>query len=318
MRRPRKDESNMEALLEIKHLSKSFGRRKVVDDISFDVFGGEVFGFLGPNGAGKTTTIKLIMGFLFADAGDIVVNHVSLGHHYEKAMSYLGGIVENPEMYKDFSGKTNLEMYARLHGVERSRVDEVVEMVGMTSRINEKVKKYSLGMKQRVGLAQALVHKPRVLILDEPTNGLDPVGIRELRDILKHLAHTEGIAVMVSSHMLSEMELMCDRVGIISGGKLLGVKPIKELLGSAVSGKPVYRFSTKQAEMAKNIICESHADVFSATGENFIELFLHEEEVAEFNTLLAANGIGIYGIAQKETSLEDAFINVTGGGLDIA
>lgn len=116
-----------------------------------------------------------------------------------------------------------------------ARVNEVVEMVGMSSRINEKVKKYSLGMKQRVGLAQALVHKPRVLILDEPTNGLDPVGIRELRDILKHLAHTEGIAVMVSSHMLSEMELMCDRVGIISGGRLLGVKPIKELLGGAAS-----------------------------------------------------------------------------------
>ena len=308
----------MEALLEIKHLSKSFGRRRVVDDISFDVFGGEVFGFLGPNGAGKTTTIKLVMGFLFADEGDIIINHVSLRHDYEKAMSYLGGIVENPEMYKDFSGRTNLEMYARLHGVDRRRVDEVVEMVGMSSRINEKVKKYSLGMKQRVGLAQALVHKPRVLILDEPTNGLDPVGIRELRDILKHLAHTEGIAVMVSSHMLSEMELMCDRVGIISGGRLLGVKPIKELLGGAASGKPVYRFATKQAEQAKAIILETHADILSDTGENFIELFLNEEEVPEINTLLAAQGIGIYGIAQKETSLEDAFINVTGGGLDIA
>lgn len=305
----------MDALLEIKNLNKYFGSRQVIKNISFEVYGGEVFGFLGPNGAGKTTTIKMVMGFLFADSGEIIVNHISLKDNYEKAMSYLGGIVENPEMYKNLSGRTNLEMYARLHGVGKERINEVIEMVGMTSRINEKVKKYSLGMKQRIGLAQALIHKPRVLILDEPTNGLDPMGIKELRDILKHLAHDEGIAVIVSSHMLSEMELMCDRVGIISNGSLIGVKPIGELLESA--GKPAYRFVTKQSEDARTALDAEYHDIIKDVTPDYIELDITEEDVPKFNALLSSNGIAIFGIEKKELSLEDAFINITGGGLNI-
>lgn len=307
----------MEKLLEIKNLSKSFGRRKVIDNVSFDVFGGEVFGFLGPNGAGKTTTIKIVMGFLFPDSGEIIINHISLRKNYEKAMSFLGGIVENPEMYKFLSGRKNLEMYARIHGsVSKERIDEVLELVGMLGRSEEKIKKYSLGMKQRIGLAQAIVHRPKVLILDEPTNGLDPAGIKELRDILKKLAHDEGIAVIVSSHMLSEMELMCDRVGVISNGKLIGVKPIGELLHT--KGKAPYRFTMDDTTKALSLLQNDYNEKINTVQDGYIELNIDDSEVPTVTALLATNGVAIFGINKQENSLEEAFLDITGGGIDIA
>ncbi len=307
----------MQTALKIDNLSKWFGKRKIIDNISFEVYTGEVFGFLGPNGAGKTTTIKMIMGFLGVDEGEIYINGVDVQKDYEKAMANIGGIVENPEMYKEFSGLTNLKMYARLHdGVTDERIKEAVAIVGMQQRIKEKVKKYSLGMKQRVGLAQAILHKPKLLILDEPTNGLDPAGIRELRDILKKFAHEENVAVFVSSHMLSEMELMCDRVGIINNGKLIGVKPIGELLATA-GGKTSYRFATKQAEKAKEILSAEHSEIIMGVTDSYIELEIDEEKVPEITTILATNGVGIFGVNKVEVSLEDAFINITGGGNEI-
>ncbi len=305
----------MEALLEIKNLSKSFGRRKVIDDISLEVYGGEVFGFLGPNGAGKTTTIKMVMGFLFKDSGEIIINHVDQAKQYELAMSYLGGIVENPEMYRELSGRKNLEMYARLHRVPKARVDEVLALVGMTARAKEKVKKYSLGMKQRIGLAQALIHKPKVLILDEPTNGLDPVGIKELRDILKKVAHEEGCAVIVSSHMLSEMQLMCDRVGIISEGRIVGVKPIGEL--TAAAGKTQYQLKVSDAERAVSLIDETMHPALLEDGTVKIETDEEEVVAAVVRTLVGA-GIDCFNVSKCENSLEDAYLEITGGGMDIA
>jgi ABC-2 type transport system ATP-binding protein len=307
----------LETALKITNLSKWFGKRKVIDNLTFEVYSGEVFGFLGPNGAGKTTTIKMIMGFLSVDEGSVYINGIDFKKDYEGAMANLGGIVENPEMYKDLSGLVNLKMYARLHkGVTKERIDEVVKIVGMQNRIKEKVKKYSLGMKQRVGLAQAILHRPKVLILDEPTNGLDPMGIKELRDILKNLAHKENVAVFVSSHLLSEMELMCDRVGIINNGKLLGVKPINELLASA-NGKTVFRFVTKQAQKANEILEGEYKDIIKAVTPNFIDLEIEEDTVPKINTLLATNEIAIFGVNKIEASLEDAFINITGGGNEI-
>lgn len=307
-----------EIVLKINNLSKSFGKKKIIDNISFEVLAGEIFGFLGPNGAGKTTTIKMIMGFLSLDEGQIIINGVDLKKDYELAMSNLGGIVENPEMYKDLTGQTNLEMYGRLHeGVTKERIKEVVELVGMQNRIYDKVKKYSLGMKQRVGLAQSLLHRPRVLILDEPTNGLDPSGIKDLRDILKKLAHEDGVAVFVSSHLLSEMQLMCDRVGIINNGKLLGVKPIHQLMEDA-SGGTFYRFMTKQSDMAANILDKDYSSMIRNKTEDFIELEISDETVPEVTKLLAMNGIAIFGVNKIETSLEDAFISITGGGNSIA
>ncbi len=307
----------MEAILRINDLDKWFGRRKVIDQISFDVMSGEVFGFLGPNGAGKTTTLKMVMGFLSPDSGSIEVNGFNLKKNYEKAMSHLGGIVENPELYQDLSGRTNLEMYARLHeGVGKERIREVAAMVGMESRLSEKVKKYSLGMKQRIGLAQALLHRPRLLILDEPTNGLDPAGIRELRDILKRLAHEEQVAVVVSSHLLSEMQLMCDRVAIIHLGRILGVKPIQELM-NASSHQSVFRFTLNQVSEAETILQPVYGEGIRGKTDTSLDLEVETEKIPAAIRLLAMKGIDLYGVNRQESSLEDAFLKLTGGGLDI-
>ncbi|MCI8589634.1 MAG: ABC transporter ATP-binding protein [Clostridiales bacterium] len=302
----------MEELLTINHLIKTFGKRRVVDDVSFIVQSGEVFGFLGPNGAGKTTTIKMVMGFLFPDSGDISICGYSLKQKYEKAMAHIGGIVENPEMFKEFSGRKNIEMYARIHGnIKKERIDEVIELVGMSNRANEKIKKYSLGMKQRICLAQSLVHGPKVLILDEPTNGLDPAGIKELREILKKLAHEKGIAVLVSSHQLSEMQLMCDRVGIINHGQFLGVKSVHELTTSSQGER--YRFRVGDTDKAKTLLHEYQEQIVEMT-ERLIIMQTKENEVPVITALLANHGVPIFGIEKIEQSLEDAFMNITGGG----
>ena len=209
---------------------------------------GEIFGFLGPNGAGKTTTIKMVLGLLAADSGTILVSGHDIENDFEAAMSGISGIVENPDMYGYLSGYDNLMIQARACGADPRRIDEVVTLVGMQMRIKEKFKSYSLGMKQRLGVAQALLHNPKIMILDEPTNGLDPAGIKEFRDLLRHLAHQRGLSVMVSSHILQEMQLMCDTVGIINNGELLRVGTIEEL--SRLNTGNIYRYSLRPMEDA--------------------------------------------------------------------
>ena len=314
----------METVLKISHLNKSFGNRQVLKDVSFETYAGEVFGFLGPNGAGKTTTIKIAVGHLFYDEGEIVINGTDLKKDFEKALESVGGIVENPELYSHMTGMQNLRQYARLREVGQERINEVVELVGMSNRVNEKVKKYSLGMRQRIGVALALLHKPKLLILDEPTNGLDPAGIKELRDILRKLSREEKIGVMVSSHMMSEMELMCDRVGIITNGVLIDVKPVDELIASVRKPIVIYRVKTNDAakafELADNVPPEDKVVV----GENLLELRLNTrdaEEVAGVVTgRIVRGGLTLYSaIPVEDKSLEDAFIQLTqSGGVQIA
>jgi ABC-2 type transport system ATP-binding protein len=267
------------------------------------------------------------MGFLYPDSGDITICGYNVKKNYEKAMNLVGGIVENPEMYKEMTGLQNLQMYGRLHdGVTKERIKEVAEIVGMQSRVNERLKKYSLGMKQRIGLAQAILHKPRLLILDEPTNGLDPAGIKELRDILKKLAHEENVAVLVSSHMLAEMELMCDRVAIIDKGTILDVKPIEEILHMAAR-KETYRFEldSSQFEQAKQVVSSAYEEDDIVSGSELIEngratlsVAVPSDKIPEINKLLVQNDISVYAIGRVENSLEDAFIEITGGGISIA
>lgn len=301
------------AVLEIKGLQKSFGKKKIIDDLTFTVNEGEVFGFLGPNGAGKTTTIKVIMGFLSMDAGSIAIAGQDIKKNYEKAMACVGGIVENPEVYKELSGMTNLEMYARLHpGVTKERIMEMVNLVGMQNRIHDKVKKYSLGMKQRLGVAQALLHKPRLLILDEPTNGLDPKGIKELRDILINLAHKDNVGVFVSSHLLSEMELMCDRVGIIVNGRFLGVRTIEEL-HKAASGQDVYVLRVSNVEKALSLLTEKGWQAQVGSTAQTLSVYIAEAEIPSLLRHLLGAGIDVYAAAKAERSLEEAFMELTGG-----
>lgn len=219
----------METPLQLKNVSKTIRGKKIIDGLSFDVRAGEVFGFLGPNGAGKTTTIRMIVGHMGISSGDIIVCGVNVKENFEKAARHIGAIVENPELYKFLTGYQNLQQYARMSkGVTKSKIDEVIELVGLKSRIHDKVKTYSLGMRQRLGLAQSLLHDPKPLILDEPTNGLDPAGIREIRDYLRRLTKEKGLAVIVSSHLLSEMEIMCDRIAIIQNGTLRDIQHVHE------------------------------------------------------------------------------------------
>lgn len=307
--------------LKISGLNKTLGKRQILHDIAFEAYAGEVFGFLGPNGAGKTTTIKIAVGLLSLDEGDIEVGGYDIKKNFEKALAGIGGIVENPEMYKYLSGKENLRQYARMReGVTEERIDEVVALVGLSNRINEKVSKYSLGMRQRLGVAQAILHHPKVLILDEPTNGLDPAGIKELRDILKKLAHEEGICVLVSSHLMAEMELMCDRVGIIANGKMLGVYTIEEMISASKSGTNEFMLDVDDAKKASSLLS---GYTFTITDENRIDVALPEENaretIAKINKTLVENGIALYTVAPKENKkLEDVFIEMTqSGGVQI-
>jgi ABC-2 type transport system ATP-binding protein len=303
-----------ETILKVHQVSKVMGKRLIIDNISFETLGGEVFGFLGPNGAGKTTTIKMILGLLAIDVGEIEICGVNVKKRFEKALANVGGIVENPETYPYLSGLRNLQQYKRMRtGVTSDRINEVVKIVGLENRIKEKVKKYSLGMKQRLGLAQAILHKPKLLVLDEPTNGLDPAGIRELRDILKRLAHEEGVAVLVSSHLLSEMELMCDRVGIISNGRIIGVKSTKELMEQA-GGQRIFRFTVNDPGKAVDILSAMELTASNVTPESFDVAVSDDAVVGTINAQLVGSGLTLLGAAPVDRSLEDVFIEITGGG----
>ncbi len=307
-------------ILEIRRLSKSFGKREILHDISFDTLGGEVFGFLGPNGAGKTTTIKIVAGLLQLDAGEIRICGHDLATDFEAAMREVGGIVENPEFYGYLSGYENLRQYAAMRdGITEARIREVVHMVGLENRIRDKVSKYSLGMRQRLGVAQAMMHRPKLLILDEPTNGLDPAAIKALRDILRRLAHEEGVAVMVSSHLMAEMEMMCDRVGIIVNGRLESVHSIEELVAAGTAETTEYVLHVSDAEASIALL----AGVIEAPARVGEDGMLHvtlptngtEEQLAAVSRALVLGGISLYTVTQKENRrLEDVFIELTEKG----
>lgn len=304
-----------DSVLEIKNVSKYFGRKKVLDNISLDVKSGEIYGFLGPNGAGKTTTIKMILGLLYIDEGEIKINGYSVKKEFEKAMTYIGGIVENPDLYGYMSGLDNLKLYARIRNVDKNRIDEVVKLVNLEKRINEKVSKYSLGMKQRLGLALTLLHSPRVLILDEPTNGLDPTGIKDLRNILKNIAINDNVAVFISSHLLSEMELMCDKVAVIENGKLIKVENLKKDENEVITYIADYVLETADIEETMQILQKESIELKRQKEDNKVLLLkIDKEKVPFIIKTLVDNNVKIYQIAEKLQSLEDVFFGVTEGG----
>lgn len=302
-------------VLEVRHLSKSLSRRPILNDLSFSVYPGEIFGFLGPNGSGKTTTIKLMLGLLRIDAGEIRI----LGHNvvteHEKAFASVGGIIENPELYPYLTGYENLDLFRRMYDdVPKSRIDEVVELVGLQARIKDKVSKYSLGMRQRLGVAQALLCKPRLLVLDEPTNGLDPGGIHDLRDLLKRLCREENVAVFISSHLLSEIEQMCDRVAVIDKGTLIGIHSIEEMhrVSGATDGRLCYLFRTAEGERFAAILAENgYKGEVLADG---VTLMLLPTETGSILTLAVQNGIMLLGFEEQKRTLEDAFLELTRTG----
>jgi ABC-2 type transport system ATP-binding protein len=300
--------------LQIQHVTKKIGRKTIIDDITFAVSKGEVFGLLGPNGAGKTTLIRMIVGLMSLTAGDILIQGASIQRHFKRAIGKIGAIVENPELYKFLSGYENLAHFARMVSeVNDERIKEVISLVRLEGRIHDPVKTYSLGMRQRLGVAQAILHKPSVLILDEPTNGLDPAGIRELRDYLRLLAQQEGTAVIVSSHLLSEMELMCDRFAILQHGKMMDVKWMNEINKESAEAPARVRFMVDNQKMAQHILGKFEGVDFQLLQEGF-EVQLKREQIADLNEQLVLAGVRVYFIRPIEQTLEDKFLEMTGGG----
>lgn len=300
-------------LLKIDSVSKVIKKKKILDDVSLTVNGGEIVGFLGPNGAGKTTTIKMVMGLFTITSGNISVCGHDVKTDFENAMQNVGGIVENPDLYKQMTGRQNLEYFASMYeGVDKSSIDEVVELVKMSDRINDKVKTYSLGMRQRVGIAQALLHKPKLLILDEPTNGLDPIGIKELRDILKYLSKNADVGVFISSHLLSEMELMCDRICIIDNGTMIGEKNIEQVQDSAEDDIYKFTFDTDDNDKTLKYFKED-IGANCDTEKGNVYIIMKKTEIPKIIKKLVGMDVSIYAVNQSQRSLEQDFISMTTG-----
>jgi ABC-2 type transport system ATP-binding protein len=305
--------ANSPVVLSAEGLTKSFGRREAVSDVSFEVHEGEVFGFLGPNGAGKTTTIRMLVGLARPDRGAIRIRGLDLARDFRRAMEHVGCIVESPDLYRYLSGRENLLHFARMlpNGAE-GRIGELAALVALEERLDDKVSTYSLGMRQRLGIAQALLGNPDLLILDEPANGLDPAGIREIRLLVRRLAEERNISVFVSSHLLSEVEQMCDRVAIIHRGRTLASGPVASLLDRP--GTDRYRFVVSPREAAESLLA-SYASQPPARGdtEHGLEVRMPRERVPQAVAALAAAGVSVFAVERQASSLEEIFLEVTGG-----
>lgn len=295
-------------ILKIKNLNKSFGKKKILKNVSFNVNEGDILGFIGPNGAGKTTTIKMILGLQSINSGTVTINGYDIKKNFEKAIEKVGTIVENPDLYMYLSGYDNLKLISNLYkNVDKKRIDEVIKIVKLETRINDKVSKYSLGMRQRLGIAQALLHNPNLLILDEPTNGLDPEGIKELRDIIKRLATKEKVGVVISSHNLSELESFCNKIVIIKNGEIVETNELKKVKNIEES----YIFEVDEISKISKILEEKIEKI----NDNSFKIHINKESIPEIIKKLIENDIKIYTIKEEEISLEDAFLKRTGGNI---
>ena len=301
----------MAKVLEIKNVSKSFGKKRILDNISFSVEEGEIMGFLGPNGSGKTTTIKMILGLLNIDRGDILVCGSNVKKNFEKAISNVGGIVENPEMYKNLTGYENLMQYKRMYAdIPVSRVNEVVQIVGLEGRITDKISKYSLGMRQRLGIAQAILHEPKLLVLDEPTNGLDPDGIRQLRDIFRYLTREKHSSVLVSSHMLAELDLMCDRIAILDRGRIVDIRTMNEIRNVSEDDSNEYELECSDVKD----FFEKRAIPFEKRDSGRIALTYKKSGIPALVREMVESDISVYAVIPRQKTLEEAYMERTSHG----
>lgn len=303
-----------EPVLRLTNVSKRIGGKTLVDKLSFDVHKGEIVGLLGPNGAGKTTTIRMIVGLIEMSEGDVKIQGHSVRNHFLKAVQEVGAIIENPEFYPYMTGYDNLKQYQRMNeSITDARIKAVTELVGLENALNKKVKAYSLGMRQRLGIAQALLHEPSLLILDEPTNGLDPAGIREMREYLKRIAKEESISILVSSHLLSEMELMCSRVVVIQEGKLVTHRTIGESVSE--SSQVTVTFRVDNVYKAKKAAQELQAVTITEerSEQEELVLTLDNELIPNVLNSFANKQIKVYRITETKLSLEEEFMKWTGG-----
>ena len=293
----------MSKILECHGLYKSFGKKEILKDVTLDIEEGDNLAFIGPNGSGKTTTIKLILGLQSINKGEVFINGYNVEKDYVKAIEKVGSIVENPDLYMYLSGYDNLKLIANYYpDVTNERIMEVVKIVGLENRIKEKVGKYSLGMRQRLGIARAILHKPNLLILDEPTNGLDPEGIKDLRVLLKKLAREEGMGILISSHNLAELESFCNKVCIIDNGVIIERDNIKEF--KHIDNRFLFRVNDTE-----NIKLDNMENVKKTS----FEINASKEEVANIIKKLVKEDIAIYEVKELEMTLEEAFLKKAGG-----
>lgn len=297
-----------ELILKCNDLHKKFGKKEILKGISLELYEGDILGFIGPNGAGKTTIIKLILGLQNITNGTVEINGHDIKTDFVDAIERVGAIVENPDFYMYLSGRKNLEIAANMYkDVNKERIDEVVKLVGLENRINDKVSKYSLGMRQRLGIAEALLHNPNLLILDEPTNGLDPEGIKDLRDMLKNLSQNKNIAIFISSHILSELDNFCNKISIIKNGELVETSEMNELKHSTHITKYIVEVNNT------NIIKNLESEKIRVLDETTFEIECNKEEISKLIAYLVNNNVSIYSAGESTITLEDAFLQRAGG-----
>ncbi len=290
-------------------LSKSYGKRLAVDHLDLEVERAELFGFLGPNGAGKTTTIRMALGLIAPTGGTVEILGLEVRSHRSQVLPRVGALVESPALYGYLSGRDNLRAVGNLlGGVSEKRIDEVLEIVALKGRDGDRVRTYSMGMKQRLGLALALLNNPDVLILDEPANGLDPAGIVEMRDLLRDLAG-QGKTVFISSHVLTEVQQICTRVAIINHGKLVRVAPVHDLLKS--TGEFAVKVDSP-SELMETLRLQPWAQK-ARTEDGFVITPAPDGRGRNLIKFLVESGHAPDSVSERQTDLEDIFLSLTGG-----
>ncbi len=298
-----------EKIVEIKHLEKHFGKFQAVKDVSFDVYRGDVFGFLGPNGAGKSTTIRTMLSLIKPTGGELKLFGKDLSKDRNYILQRIGCIVEKPDFYKYLSAEKNIEIFARLSGmnVTKSKVHEIIEFVGLKGREKDKLSGFSHGMKQRLGIAQTLIHDPELIILDEPTTGLDPQGIIDIRNLILQLKNERNKTVLLSSHILSEIELIANRMVIISKGKTIVQGSVKDLLNAQ---ELIVAFTVDNIEKAKQLLEKGNmSEMIDNTDNTNLLLHISQENIPVVNKLFTDNGVNVYSIEAKR-KLEDYFLKL--------
>lgn len=299
-------------VLEVNNLKKSLGKRDIIKNISFSIEEGEIFGFLGPNGAGKTTTIRMLVGLIHPNEGNIKICGHDLRKDTEKALREVGAVVENPELYKYLSGRENLMQIARIRNITKEDVQDTIRLVGLEDRIDDKVRKYSLGMKQRLGLAASLLSKPKLLILDEPTNGLDPSGILDFREVVKKAAKEKGMAVFISSHILSEIQHLCDRVAFINHGT---IKSVERVINDSMKTDTDIIFLNLNEEINLKEL-ETLEYVNSARKiEDGIEIILLSNTTPKLVKYLVNKNLHVEEIYKLRKGLEQRYMELVEGGI---
>ncbi len=298
----------MKNVIETQNLTKGYKDQISVNSLNMIVKKGEIYGFLGPNGAGKTTTIRMLLGLIKPTEGSIHIFGKEFNENKLDILSKTGSLVESPSYYGHLTGFENLEIIRRLVGVSEKRVKEVLEIVRLSKVANRLTKEYSLGMKQRLGIAAALLSNPELLILDEPTNGLDPAGIQEIRELIKTLPKQYGMTVVVSSHLLSEIEQMATQVGIINKGNMIFQDSIKTLKKKS---KPMIKVGVNDPEEAKTVLLNRGVVVEEHEGFLWGETTL-PEFVSEINYILVQSGHAVYRLEEVKPTLEEIFLKLTG------